>query len=359
MTSPTSPPLRLGIVGCGGAALDVVAAAGRTNGVSIVAVHDRAQDLAADLAARTGAAVLPTLDTLLADSRVEAVYVALPHDLLAPVAEATLRAGRHVLVEKPVALEPAGIRVLAALAHERGLALGAMFELRYSGAAILARRLVRDGAIGSVRQVRIRTLIDKRPGYWDSGVTGRATDGWRGRRDRAGGGVVLMNSIHQLDLVAAMTGDRIVRMSGEIASTTEGVEVEDAAVGTFRLAGGALGSLAAAAHSPGSREDERIEIDGSLGRLDLPDPYAGGPARLYVRRGWRGLEPGSWHDVEPPPADPFGDLLTAFARAVRRGDPAPVGAAEAEAALAAVRALYRSAETGRAVAISDLGPAPA
>jgi predicted dehydrogenase len=352
-------PLGLGVVGCGGAALDVVGAAERTKAARIVAVHDRAADLAADLAARTGATPHPSLDALLADPSVEAVYVALPHDLLAPTAAAVLAAGRHALVEKPVALDPARIRALGVLAAERRLTLGAMFELRWSGAGVLARRVVRGGAIGSLRQVRIRTLIDKRPEYWESGVTGRATDGWRAHRDRAGGGVVLMNAIHALDLAAAITGDRIARMSGEIAATTEGVEVEDAAVGSFRLASGALGSLVAAAHSPGARDDERIELDGTLGRLELPDLYTGGPTRLYLRRAWRGLEPGRWHDLEPPEADPFGDLLTAFARAVRRGEPVPVGAAEAEAALSAVLALYRSAETGRAVDVSDLEGVPA
>src|SRR5690606_35279584 len=114
------------------------------------------------------------------------------------VSHAALDARRHVLVEKPMALDVGGIDRLAAHARAVSRDVAAMFELRAVGAVREARRLVRGGCIGSVTAVRIRTVIDKPPAYWRRGLQDRGADGCRARLERAGGGVVMMNAIHHL-----------------------------------------------------------------------------------------------------------------------------------------------------------------
>lgn len=342
-------PVGLGIVGCGGAALDVCDALDRLPEVRLVAVHDRARELAEGLAAPRGAAVHDSLDALLADPGVEAVYVALPHDLLAPVSEQALLAGRHVLVEKPMALDPATALRVGRLAASRGLVLGVAFQSRASAPVIEARRLVAAGAIGEIRAARIRTVIDKPPDYWRRGPSGRSIDDWRGRQDRSGGGVVLMNSIHQLDVLRFVTGLEVDRVSGEVARFVPGVEVEDAAAATLRLTNGAIASLSASAHSPGAAGDETIEIDGSEGRLDLPDAYAHGRLRVFLRGAAGTIPSAVWTEVAEPAGDGHIGLLRAFASAVRSGTTPLAGAADAAAALAIVRAIYRASASGRAV----------
>lgn len=348
-------PIGIAVVGCGGAAVDLCRAIDALPEARLVATHDHLEPAARDLALPRGATVHPSLEDVLGDPTVEVVYVALPHDLLAPTAARVLASGRHALVEKPVGLDVAAIERLAATAADAGLAVGAVFELREVAAVVEAHRLVRAGALGDLRAVRIRTIIDKPLEYWSSGPTGRRLDGWRTRRGRAGGGVVLMNAIHQLDLVRHVTGHEFVRASGEVATTTPGVEVEDGAAAVLRLSGGALVSLTATAHSPGAMLEERISIDGTDGRLDLPDPYGHDPLRAFLRRPWSGLAADTWTTIAPPPRDPHVELLRAYLAAVRGGGPVPVGLADAAAALAAVLAIYRSAATGRAVA---LGPDP-
>jgi UDP-N-acetyl-2-amino-2-deoxyglucuronate dehydrogenase len=343
--------LGFGIVGCGGAALDVVRAIDALPDVRLAAAHDRDAVLAADLAGRRGGTVHAELDGLLADPAVDVVYVALPHDLLAPVARRALLAGRHALVEKPMALALDDVRDLDRLARAGGRTLGVMFELRQVASVRAARDLVRAGAIGSIESVRVRVLIDKPSAYWQAGPTGRVSDDWRGRIARAGGGVVLMNGIHHLDLVAFLTDDRLVRASAEIGRPPDAVEVETAAVGALRLGRGALVSFAASAHSAGARAEERIEIDGTLGRIDLPDPYTPDGLRLLVRRPWDGHPADRWQAIAPDPVDPHVAALAAFATAAQAGRPASVGAPEAGAALAAVLAMYASASSGRAVDI--------
>ncbi|MET0772613.1 MAG: Gfo/Idh/MocA family oxidoreductase, partial [Candidatus Limnocylindrales bacterium] len=225
-----SEPVRFGFVGCGGAALDVAAAIGRSDRATLVATLDLDRTRAMELATPFDARVHDSLDELLADERVEAVYVALPHRLLAPTAERVLAEGRAVLVEKPMALDVAAIDRLGDMARAGGLALGVMFELRETGVALVARQLIAGGAIGEVTCVRMRTLIDKPFRYWRSGYSERVRSGWRARRAEAGGGVVLMNVIHQLDLLRMITGMEPADVSGYVGTLVADraeVEVED------------------------------------------------------------------------------------------------------------------------------------
>ncbi len=334
-------PFGLGIVGCGWAAGEIARVGATLPGLRIVAATDTDPGRAKSFADQTGARVAPDLDALLADPAVDTVYVGLPHYLLASVAERALLARKHVLVEKPLALSAAEALRLGALADTLGLKLCVFFELRKSGPIELARRLVSGGAIGRPRLVRIRTVIDKKLSYWGTD----ATPSWRASKREAGGGVVLMNTIHQLDTLRYVTGLDYVRASAEIDTFTAPAEVEDSAAATLRLSNGGIVSLTAAAHSPGGMGEETIEIDGERGRLDLPYPFGDDPLRLYD---------GSWTDQPTTAVDMHQKMLAGFLDAIRTNGPVPAGASDAAAALAAVSAIYRSAAEGRAITISPL-----
>lgn len=340
-------PLGVGIVGCGWAATDIARAIDALPDGHVAAMYDPDRARTAELAGRYGGTVHDTLDALLDDPAVDIVYVGTPHNILAPTAARALAAGRHVLVEKPVALDVASVAELKLLAEERGRCLGVVLELRESGPVRQAKSLIDAGAIGAVRSVRIRTIIDKPAGYWTTGPRGEL--GWRAWRAQAGGGVVLMNSIHQLDLVRFVTGLTFVRALADVATQTAAVEVEDCAAAVLRLSNGALVSLVANAHSPGAAYEERIEIDGADGRLDLPDPYQPGVLRVFLRRPWRDLPAGRWVDVDADTVDTYIELVRGYLRAVRAGSPPPAGADDASAAVATVLAIYGSAESGKAV----------
>jgi predicted dehydrogenase len=345
----------IGIVGCGGAAVELARAIDHLPDVHLAAAYDPVGVLAADLCDPRRAVIARDLDELLLNPAVDVVYVAVPHDQLAAVAARALDAAKHVLAEKPMALDPETIRMLERRASERGRSLGVVFQFRASAAAIESRRLMAIGAIGDVQLVRIRTLIDKAPQYWQSGPSGRVVDGWRARRDRAGGGVVLMNSVHQLDVVRFMTGLEFVRASGETA-TKDGLDVEDHASASLRLSNGGIVSLVSSASSPGAQGEERIEIDGSTGRLDLSDPYLGDSLRVFLRQPAAGFAAAAWTDVALAPRDSLAELLRAFVGAVR-GEGRPLaGAGDAAAALAAVHAIYSAAEAGHAVDIPAQRP---
>ena len=340
--------VRFGIVGCGGAATTVASAIDRSGIGTIVATHDRDLERARALADPRGGTVHRTLPALLADPAVDVVYIALPHDRLARTAVAALRSGHHVLVEKPVAIRIGDIARIRGAAASTRMAVGVAFQLRFVPTVEAARELVTAGAIGRPRSVRIRTLIDKPPTYWSAGPTALVSDPWRASIRRAGGGVVLMNAIHPLDLVRAITGRSVERVAGFVSAGIPGVAVEDAAVAVLELDGGVLGSLVASAHAPGAQHDETIEIEGDEGTLRLGDPYAARPLlEVFLRRPSTGIEAGRWVEIVRAPAEPWIAAIDAFTAAIAAGRAPVPGLEEAEAALRAVLALYRSARTGR------------
>jgi predicted dehydrogenase len=347
---------RFAIVGCGSAALPVCAALAASSIAAVGPVYDANPALAADLAERYGVPAAATLDALLTDPAVDAVYIAVPHDKLAPLARLALEAGKPVLVEKPLAITLADAEALIHLAETQELALGVFYELRHHAAIAYARALVQAGVIGQVQAVRIQTLIDKPLSYWQAGYSGRSVNPWRGQRAQAGGGVVLMNTSHLLDAVYYITGREVVRVSAEVDTRVAAVEVEDSAAAIFRYDNGALGSLLAGAHLPGAHQgDERFDIYGSDGQLRLPDPYGNDPLQVYVRNAWPafGLPANAWTTLTLPPAPIFSAAVESFARAVRQGQPAPTGGRDARRVLALVLALYQSAAEGRAITLQE------
>lgn len=351
--------LGFGLVGCGGAARDIAEGIAATSDARLVAVVDLDRERAAAFASAHDAMAAPTLRALLGRDDLDAVAVALPHDQLARTAVSALRAGRHVLVEKPAATSSREMRAIRDAAASANRAVGVMFELRHVATVSAARELIARGALGRLRAVRIRTLIDKPPSYWSSGPTGAVADSWRASRARAGGGVVLMNTIHQLDLVRGITGLEPLRIAGSIAAGVPGVEVEDIAAATVDWSDGVIGSIVAAAHAPGVTGEETIEIDGDAGALRLGDPYAERPSLRWLSRAPDADErPGrpAWRTITPPRTDPFATTIAGFVDAIRAGRPPVPGLADVDVALATILALYRSARTGRFEAVRPVGP---
>lgn len=346
-------PLGFGIVGCGGAALPVAEAMARSQYARLVRTYDTSQTLAVDLAARHGGSAAASLPELLADPGVQAVYIAVPHHLLHSLTRQVLESGRHALVEKPMALTLADVDDLIGLAAARERALGVFYELRHTAAHARARALIQSGAIGQVIGMRIQTLIDKSLSYWEVGYAGRSASPWRGRRQQAGGGVVLMNSSHQLDAFHYLTGLEAVSVSAETATLVAGVEVEDTAAAVIRYNNGALGSLIAGAHiaGAGSGHDETTDIYGTLGQIRLPDPYGNDPLQVWLKSGSRELEAGVWHSIPVEAVNTYAGAVDDFASAAARGSAAPTSGQDARRILQLVLALYEAAGEKKTVQI--------
>lgn len=346
--------VRFGIIGCGGAAPPVCEAIAASPFAALGRVYDIDLEAARTLGAQFDVPYTTRLDELLNDAALDAVYVAVPHHLLAPLARQALQAGKHVLVEKPMALSVREIDALIALADARTLTLGVFYQLRYASGLVQARKLIRTGALGQVVGVRMQTLIDKPPTYWQRGYNGRSRNGWRAQRARAGGGVVLMNTSHLLDALWYVTGLNVTRVAAECTTGVAGVEVEDAAVATLYFDNGAIGSLYAGAHIAGAHTgDECFELYGTQGTLRVPDPYGSDPLQVFLRNGYGEMATGVWHTLPVTPRNVYGCAIGAFAAAAQAHQPAPVNGRDARRVLEIVLALYRAAEEHQVVKIEE------
>ncbi len=345
-------PIRFGIVGCGSASVPVCEAIVASSLAELASVYDINTDLAQDLSQRFQVPAKETFNELVTDPKVDAVYVAVPHYLLAPLTMQALEAGKHTFTEKPLATSIQQVDMLISLAAAQKLALGVFYEMRYAPAHALARELIQAGAIGDIIGIQIQTLIDKPLTYWQSGYTARSVNPWRGIKAQAGGGVVLMNTSHLLDALAYITGLMVTSVSAEIGTLVSNVEVEDTATATLRFNNGAIGSLIAGAHINGAHNEEYCSLYGTEGQLRLPDPYGHDPLRIYLKRPWGDFAAEQWHSIPMESVPVYQRAIEDFVQAVQSNKCVPIGAKAARQVLAVVLGMYQSAAEKRTISIS-------
>ena len=349
---PETRPIRFGIVGCGSASIPVCEAIVASPLTELAAVYDVNEELADDIHRRFQVQKMKMLDELLVNPAVDAVYIAVPHYLLAPLTQQALEAGKHALTEKPLTISLDEVDRLIVLASERKLALGVFFEMRYAPAHAITRELIQAGAIGKVIGVQIQTLIDKPLTYWQSGYTGRSINPWRGIKAQAGGGVLLMNTSHLLDALMYVAGLSVTSVAAEAETLVANVEVEDMASVILRCDNGAIGSLLAGAHIPGAQLDECFHLYGTQGQIRLPDPYGSGQLQIYLKQATNEFRSEEWHTIPMEPVPVYQRAIEDFAQAVQQKQCVPIDAYAARRVLAVVLAIYRSAAEKRTIPIT-------
>jgi predicted dehydrogenase len=338
--------LRVGLLGCGDIGVQNAAAIEAAPNVKLSACCDPNQALAEDLGLTYGADVAPTSDAVLESDRVDAVLLSLPHHLHAPVGVAAAAAGKHVIVEKPLAnsLE-AGVELVRA-AERAGVVLSVCFPHRYKPEMIVARSLIQAGALGEFAGVLLNFFMDKPASYWVGGFSGRAHSDWRSSRAQAGGGVLIMNLSHYLDLVRHLTGVEAETVTAQIQAADAAGDVEDACSVSVTYDNEALGSLFGGAALRGSEPSRDFRLWGPDGHITLePDPL------VYTLRALDGrLRTNRWQTFgRLPRVNIRAVYFSRLATAIDRGDAPDVDGADGLAVQAFIEAAYRSTESGSAV----------
>jgi 2-desacetyl-2-hydroxyethyl bacteriochlorophyllide A dehydrogenase len=341
--------LRIGIVGCGDIAVNNAAAVGAAPNAAVSACFDPERGLAEAIAAGHGAHVAATYDELLARDDVDAVFLSVPHHLHAPLACDAAAAGKHVMVEKPPANDLAGALDMARAADEAGVVLSVCFPQRYQADVVAARRLVERGALGDISGASLELLMDRSPAYRLGGFSGRSMSDWRNSRERAGGGVLIMNLSHYVDMLHHLAGLDVDEVSAMTAARDPESEVEDTITISARLANGALVSVIGSTEARGSQFTQ-LRLWGSSGQLAVDrDP------RFYTLRTVDGLRTTRWQRFGRLPAvDIRAIYVSRFATALAHGAPPDVTVREALAVQAFMEAAYQSSESGRPVRPADL-----
>ena len=187
----------VGIVGCGGIAQVHAAALARIEGVKLAACADVKPARADRMAADYGCRAYASLDAMLDAEALDALHICTPHYLHTPMAEAAARRGIAVFTEKPPVIDRAQWRRLEAVAER--VPLGICFQNRYNGSVRAAREILRSGEFGA--PVGARAFVT-----WSRGAAYYHDSGWRGAWATEGGGALINQSIHTLDLLIWLLG---------------------------------------------------------------------------------------------------------------------------------------------------------
>lgn len=327
----TPAPLRTGVIGVGAVGRAHVARllSGQAP-AELVAIADADPRAASALAGEHGTDAAGSVVELLAREDVEAVVVAVPSGLHAEVAVAALDAGKHVLLEKPIEVTvDAADAVLAAQARS-GRTLSVVSQRRFAPENQLIHRMIREGTLGRVTAATVEIALWRTQEYYDSGA-------WRGTWALDGGGALMNQGIHLVDLALWLLGDveEVYAHAGLLAH--EHIEVEDTVTITARLRSGALLTFLATTTAYGDLPI-RMAVMGDGGHVVTESERI---VRLHTR-----------HGAGTPELEPVDQQLAQlhdFVEAVRTGRDPLVTGAQARAAVAFVQAVYESARTGRPV----------
>jgi predicted dehydrogenase len=321
--------------------------------VRLIGVLSRNADREAAFAAEAAEAlgqevcVFGDLEALCDDPRVGIALILTPPDargsLIAPLA----KVGKAILLEKPMGRTLAEAREVVTLCETAGVPLGVVFQHRMREASVAARALVETGSLGALGLAEISVPWWREQGYYD--------EPGRGTYARDGGGVLISQAIHTIDLALTMTGP--VRSVTAMTGTTplHRMEAEDAAVAGLRFANGALGWLTASTASfPGRSESITLHFEHASLRL------AEGVLCVTWRDGrtethGASATTGGGADPMAFTHDWHRRVLEDFVRAFTTGTTPSVTGRDALAAHELIHAITTSAETGRVFSYNETG----
>lgn len=341
--SRSSSDVNIGILGAGNISETHARAASALPGVTIAAVHGSSPEKTARLASRYGATPYTSLDAFLAHRPMELVAIGSPSGLHAEQAQAAIRHGLHVLVEKPLDIRTDRIDALAAAADAAGVKLGVFFQDRLKPAMVELKTAIGDGRLGMLVLASGRVKWYRPPEYY-----GRSR--WRGTWALDGGGALMNQGIHTVDLLLWLIGP-VARVRASTATRVHPIEVEDTAVAILEFENGALGVIEAATSIyPGYAR--RIEVTGTEGTVVLEDDR-------IVRRDLRSSGMQASADVPPAEsstsptvsdASAHARVLADFIQALRDKRAPACDAREGRRSVAVVQAIYEASRSGCSVA---------
>jgi predicted dehydrogenase len=307
----------------------------------VAMVADIDLERAKALAATCGARAVSRWEDAVDDERVRIVSVATTNNLLAPVAQRALEMGRHVLVEKPAALRSADLEPLVRLAAERGLIYQAGFNYRFHPAMARAKALLGEGAIGRLLHGSTR--------HGHGGRLGLEKE-WRSRPEVAGGGELLDQGVHLIDLVRWFSGDEVSGVEAALRTDFWPIgPLEDHALAWLDLRGGARFSLEVSLTQ--WKNLFSFELVGERGAIvieGLGGSY--GPERLtLIRRPEKFGVPEVETETFDDPDRCWLAQWEAMERAIRCGEEIDGSAADSLACLRVIEACRQSSDERRMV----------
>jgi predicted dehydrogenase len=336
----------VGLIGTGNISETHARAALEAQDVVLAAHWGRNADAAGRLAERHGGRAFRTIEQLLAHRPLDAVIVGTPSGVHAEHAIAAARHGLHVLVEKPLEVSTTRIDEVLSECARAGVTLGVIFQDRTAPDLVWLKQLIDGGAMGAPLLLSASVRWYRPPEYY-------AGSPWRGTRALDGGGALMNQGIHTIDLLLWLYGP-VARVSAVAATALHPIEVEDTVVATLEFANGALGTLeVTTAAFPGL--PRRLELTGSEGTIVVEGDRV---TRVALRTPPEPSPPKHAGNANASASSPVVSdvqghrrVLEDFVAAVREGRAPRCDGVEGRRSVALIEAIYLSASTGAGVVV--------
>ncbi|MCF6175822.1 MAG: Gfo/Idh/MocA family oxidoreductase [Victivallaceae bacterium] len=255
--------IKFAIIGTGMIAERHAAALAEIPEAELYAVYDRNSVLAESFTEKQGAKVYRTFDELLNDPQLVAVTIATPTGVHKEIAVPCAEAGKHILCEKPLDVTLAKADAIIDACDKNGVYLSAVFQSRFSDRVQLIKTAIETGRFGRLVMCSAQVKWFRSQEYYDSA-------GWRGTWALDGGGALMNQSIHIIDLLLYLVGEPAMVHAFTGTMTHERLEVEDNACASIKFKNGALGVIEASTScAPGF--PRRLELSGEYGSVTLED----------------------------------------------------------------------------------------
>jgi UDP-N-acetyl-2-amino-2-deoxyglucuronate dehydrogenase len=349
-TAGEAAAVHVGLLGAGNISDTHARASVAIPGVRIAAVHGANAEKAVRLAQAHGATSYTSLEHFLAHHPLHLVAIGSPSGCHADEVIAAARAGLHVLCEKPLGISTAEVDRMIEECERAGVRLAVFFQDRCQPDFVRLKAFLAAGGLGRIHLATARVKWYRPPEYY-------AGSRWRGVRRLDGGGAVMNQGIHTLDLLLWLLGD-VARVSAATRTAAHAIEVEDTAVATLQFSSGVLGTYEATTVAfPGY--PRRVEISGDQGtiviendRVVAADLRPGAPAFAIS------APSGSAESAASPivsDASPHRRVIEDFLEAIRAGRRPVCDGPEGRRSVELVQALYASAQSGAGVDLASRG----
>lgn len=339
-----------GIVGCGMISTFHARAIADVKGAKLVACFDTRGPAAEKFATDFKCKAYTDLKAMLADPKVSIVTIATPSGAHMEPAVAAAKAGKHVIVEKPLEITLKRCDAIIDACKKARVQLGAIFPSRFHDSSVKIKRAIDGGRFGKLTLGDAYVKWYRTQQYYDSGA-------WRGTWALDGGGALMNQAIHSVDILTWLMGPVVEIQASAATLAHERIEVEDVVVATLRFANGALGTLeATTAAYPGYLK--RIEIHGSEGSAlleeedlkawDFAKPRKEDKAILDAMKQHKSTGGGA---SDPAAIGHHGHAIQFrdFVEAVKKNRPPAIDGHEGRRSVEIILGVYKAAETGKVV----------
>jgi UDP-N-acetyl-2-amino-2-deoxyglucuronate dehydrogenase len=342
--------IRFAVVGCGAIGRVHAGAIRKTPDAQLVAVSDLNAENGASFAREFGCKAYTDFREMFQKERIQIACVCTPSGTRLSICEAAAEHRVHLLVEKPLDIQPERLEKIISLCRSAQIKLGCVFQLRFLPVFQALKQAEREGRFGKLIVGNAGTICYRSAEYYQNG-------GWRGTYAQDGGGALMNQGIHNIDLLRWIMGDveSVTAYQDHLSHT---IEVEDTIVAGIRFVNGAMGTLAAST-SVYYGINKKLEIFGTDGSVIIKDVE---PVMWQFQQSqegeWERLQQSTPAHPALRPTSPLVEDTWAHQQqiadmiaAVREDREPAVNGADARKTVNLVLAIYEAARTGRRIVL--------